>query len=105
MAKFPELMNELAQLKNDSIKLTNEVSANDDKIFSMVDESIDGLECSIDVCNNPNREVQIPFSKVYSEDLIYVEHDELMKKVADKFNSYKKSFEDSSQKVIDLIHT
>lgn len=105
MAKFPELMNELAQLKNDSIKLTNEVSANDDKIFSMVDQSIDGLECSIDVCNNPNREVQIPFSKVYSEDLIYVEHDELMKKVADKFNSYKKSFEDSSQKIIDLIHT
>jgi len=69
----------------------------------MVDESIDGLECSIDVCNNPNREVQIPFSKVYSEDLVYVEQDELMKKVASEFNNYKSSFEESSKKVIDLI--
>ena len=105
MAKFPELMNELATIKNNSITLTNEVSKNDDQIYKMIDESIDGLECSIDVCNNPNREVQIPFSKVYSEDLIYEEQDELMKKVVDKFNGYKASFEDSSKKVIELIHT
>ncbi len=103
MAKFPELMNELAKLKNDSINLTKDISAKDDKIYQMVDESIDGLECSIDVCNNPNREVQIPFSKVYSEDLVYVEQDELMKKVASEFNNYKSSFEESSKKVIDLI--
>ena len=105
MAKFPELMNELATIKNNSITLTNEVSKNDDQIFKMIDESIDGLECSIDVCNNPNREVQIPFSKVYSEDLIYEEQDELMKKVTDKFNGYKASFEESSKKVIELIYT
>ena len=105
MAKFPELMNELATIKNNSITLTNEVSKNDDQIFKMIDESIDGLECSIDVCNNPNREVQIPFSKIYSEDLIYEEQDELMKKVVDKYNGYKASFEDSSKKVIDLIQT
>ena len=103
MAKFPELMNELAKLKNDSINLTKDISAKDDKIYQMVDESIDGLECSIDVCNNPNREVQIPFSKVYSEDLVYLEQDELMKKVASEFNNYKSSFEESSKKVIDLI--
>ena len=105
MAKFPELMNELAQLKNESITLTKEVSANDDKVFQMVDESIDGLECSIDVCNNPNREVQIPFSKVYSEDLIYSESDKLMKKVAEGFMGYKSSFEKSSKEVINLITT
>lgn len=105
MAKFPELMNNLAELKNESIKLTKQISTNDDQIFKMVDESIDGLECSLDVCNNPNREVQIPFSKVYSEDLIYVEQDELMQKVASKFNGYKKSFEDSSEKVTELIKT
>ena len=99
MAKFPELMNNLAELKNESIKLTKQISTNDDQIFKMVDESIDGLECSLDVCNNPNREVQIPFSKVYSEDLIYVEQDELMQKVASKFNGYKKSFEDMQRKI------
>ena len=103
MAKFPELMNELAQLKNESITLTKEVSKNDDNIFKMVDESIDGLECSIDVCNNPNREVQMPFSKVYSEDLIYAENDQLMKKVSEGFMGYKSSFEKSSQEVINLI--
>ena len=103
MAKFPELMNELAKLKNDSISLTKDVSAKDDKIYQMVDESIDGLECSLDVCNNPNREVQIPFSKIYTEDLVYAEQDDLMKKVAGEFNNYKSSFEESSKKVIDLI--
>ena len=103
MAKFPELMNEIATLKNESIKLTNEISANDDEIYKMVDESVDGLECATDVCNNPNREVQIPFSKIYTEELVYEEQDHLMKKVADEFGSYKSSFEESSKKVIELI--
>ena len=105
MAKFPELMNELAKLKNESITLTKEISSNDDKIFKMVDDSIDRLECSLDVCNNPNREVQKPFSKIYTEELIYSEQDELMKKVASSFNEYKKSFEDSSKRVRELIDT
>ena len=103
MAKFPELMNELAKLKNDSINLTKDISVKDDKIYQMVDVSIDGLECSLDVCNNPNREVQIPFSKIYTEDLVFMEQDELMKKVSGEFSNYKSSFEESSKKVIDLI--
>ena len=97
-------MNELAELKNEAIQITQNVSKNDDEIFNMVDKSIDGLECSLDVCNNPNREVQIPFSKIFTEDLKYQEQDELMKKVAEKFQSYKKSFEDSSKNVIDLVN-
>ena len=40
MAKFPELMNEIAQLKNDTIKLTKEVSGNDDKIHNLVNITI-----------------------------------------------------------------
>ena len=104
MASFPGLMNELAELKNEAIKITKNISKNDDDIFKMVDKSIDGLECSLDVCNNPNREVQIPFSKIFTEDLKYQEQDELMKKVAQKFISYKKSFEDSSKNVIDLVN-
>ena len=103
MAKFPELMNEIALLKNESIKLTNEISANDDEIFKMVDESVDGLECALDVCNNPNREVQIPFSKIYTEELICGEQDHLMKKVAQEFADYKSSFEESGKKIMDLI--
>ena len=105
MAKFPELMNELATIKNEAITLTSEISKNDDNIMKMVYESVDNLECSSDVCRNPNREVQIPFSKVYSEDLIYKEHDAVMKKVAEKYNGYKESFEESSKKVIDLIYS
>ena len=79
MAKFPELMNEIAQLKNDTIKLTKEVSGNDDKIHNLVNNAIDGLECSMDVCNNPKREVQIPFTKIYTEHLKYSENDEYEK--------------------------
>ena len=105
MASFPELMNALAKLKNESINITRDISKNDDEIFKMVDKSIDGLECSLDVCNNPSREVQIPFSKVFTEDLKYQEQDELMKKVVEKFNSYKKSFEESSKSVIDLVNS
>ena len=103
MAKFPELMNEIAQLKNDTIKLTKEVSGNDDKIHNLVNNAIDGLECSMDVCNNPKREVQIPFTKIYTEHLKYSENDEDMKKVVDKFNGFKNSFENTSQKVSELV--
>jgi len=103
MAKFPELMNEIAQLKNDTIKLTKEVSGNDDKIHSLVNNAIDGLECSMDVCNNPKREVQIPFTKIYTEHLKYTENDEIMKKVVDKFNGYKESFERTSKDISDLV--
>ena len=103
MAKFPELMNVIAQLKNETIKLTKEISSNDDQVINMVNNSIDGLECSLDVCNNPNREVQIPFTKIYTENLNYSETDKLMVKVADRFYGYKKSFEDSSQKVSEMV--
>ena len=103
MAKFPELMNVIAQLKNETIKLTKEISSNDDQVINMVNNSIDGLECSLDVCNNPNREVQIPFTKIYTENLNYSETDQLMVKVADRFYGYKKSFEDSSQKVSEMV--
>ena len=105
MAKFPELMNNLASLKNDVITLTNEVSTHDDSIYKMIDESIDGLECSIDVCSNPNREVQLPFTKIYTENIVCPEDDLLLKKVVDKFKGYKKSFEESSKKVTELINT
>lgn len=105
MAKFPELMNELAQIKNDAITLTNEVSANDDNIFKMIDKSIDGLECSLDVCNNPNREVQIPFTKIFSEHIECPETDKLLKKVVEEFNNYKQSFEQSSKEVLNLVET
>ena len=103
MAKFPELMNVIAQLKNETIKLTKEISSNDDQVINMVNNSIDGLECSLDVCNNPNREIQIPFTKIYTENLNYSETDKLMVKVADRFYGYKKSFEDSSQKVSEMV--
>ena len=105
MAKFLELMNELAQIKNDAITLTNEVSANDDNIFKMIDKSIDGLECSLDVCNNPNREVQIPFTKIFSEHIECPETDKLLKKVVEEFNNYKQSFEQSSKEVLNLVET
>ena len=32
------------------MKITNENSAHDDNNYKMIDESIDGLECSLDVC-------------------------------------------------------
>ena len=105
MAKFPELINDLASLKNDVINLTNEISAHDDNIYKMIDESIDGLECSLDVCNNPNREVQTPFTKIYTEHIDCPPDDQLLKKVVEEFNGYKKSFENSSQKVSDLVKT
>ena len=105
MSKFPELMNEIATLKNECITATKQVSENDEKIHSIIDKTIDSLECSIDVCSYPNREVQIPLSKIYTEDIPHANNDELMIKVVERFNSYKSAFEDTSKQLTDLIYT
>ena len=62
------------------------------------------MEGSLDVCYYPNREVQIPLSKIYTEDIPHEHNDELMIKVVDRFNSFKSAFENTSQKLTDLIH-
>ena len=103
MSQFAELMNEIARLKNESIISTKQVSENDEKIHADIDKTIDNLESSLDVCNYPNREVQIPLSKIYTEDIPHANNDELMIKVVDRFNSFKSAFEESSQKLTDLI--
>ena len=104
MSKFAELMNEIARLKNESIIATKQVSENDEKIHADIDKTIDNLESSLDVCYYPNREVQIPLSKIYTEDIPHANNDELMIKVVDRFNSFKSAFEESSQKLTDLIY-
>ena len=93
MSKFPELMNEIATLKNECITATKQVSENDEKIHANIDKTVDNLESSLDVCSYPNREVQIPLSKIYTEDIPH-----------DRFNSFKSAFENTSQKLTDLIH-
>ena len=105
MSSFPELMNEIARQKNECITSTKQVSDNDEKIHSIIDKTIDSLECSIDVCSYPNREVQIPLSKIYTEDIPHANNDELMIKVVERFNSYKSAFEDTSKQLTDLIYT
>ncbi len=105
MSSFPELMNEIARQKNECITSTKQVSENDEKIHSIIDKTIDSLECSIDVCSYPNREVQIPLSKIYTEDIPHANNDELMIKVVERFNSYKSAFEDTSKQLTDLIYT
>ena len=104
MSTFAELMNEIAKLKNECIISTKQVSENDEKIHENIDKTVDNLEGSLDVCNYPNREVQIPLSKIYTEDIPYANNDELMIKVVDRFNSFKKAFEGTSQKLTDLIY-
>ena len=105
MSSCPELMNEIARQKNECITSTKQVSENDEKIHSIIDTTIDSLECSIDVCSYPNREVQIPLSKIYTEDIPHANNDELMIKVVERFNSYKSAFEDTSKQLTDLIYT
>ena len=105
MSSFPELMNEIARQKNECITATKQVSENDEKIHETIDKTVDNLECSMDVCHNPNREVQIPLSKIYTEDIPHANNDELMIKVVDRFNSYKSAFENTSQQLTDLIYT
>ena len=104
MAKFAEIMNEIARLKNECIISTEQVSENDEKIHDNIDKTVDNLESSLDVCYYPNREVQIPLSKIYTEDIPHSNSDELMIKVVDRFNSFKSAFEESSQKLTDLIY-
>ena len=101
MSSFPELMNEIARQKNECITSTKQVSENDEKIHESIDKTIDNLECN----HNPNREVQIPLSKIYTEDIPHANNDELMIKVVDRFNSYKSAFEDTSQQLTNLIYT
>lgn len=103
MSKFPELMNDLAKIKNESITILKEISNNDNKIYKLIDDSVYNLECSLDVCNNPNREVQLPFTKIYTDNITHSQDDKLMKKVIDKFHTYKKSFEESSINVSELV--
>ena len=97
-------MNEIARLKNECIISTKQVSENDEKIHDNIDKTVDNLESSLDVCYYPNREVQIPLSKIYTEDIPHSNSDELMIKVFDRFNSFKSAFEESSQKLTDLIY-
>ena len=104
MAKFAEIMNEIARLKNECIISTKQVSENDEKIHDNIDKTVDNLESSLDVCYYPNREVQIPLSKIYTEDIPHSNSDELMIKVVERFNSFKSAFEESSQKLTDLIY-
>ena len=104
MSTFPELMNEIARLKNECITSTKQVSENDEKIHASIDKTVDNLESSIDVCSYPNREVQIPLSKIYTEDIPHEHNDELMIKVVDRFNSFKSAFENTSKKLTDLIY-
>ena len=104
MSSFAEIMNEIARLKNECITATKQVSENDEKIHENIDKTADNLECSLDVCNYPNREVQLPLSKIYTEDIPHADNDELMIKVVERFNSFKSAFEESSQKLTDLIN-
>ena len=104
MSTFAELMNEIAKLKNECIISTKQVSENDEKIHQNIDKTVDNLEGSLDVCNYPNREVQIPLSKIYTEDIPHANNDELMIKVVDRFNSFKTAFEGTSQKLTELIY-
>ena len=103
MSSFAEIMNEIARLKNECIASTKQVSENDEKIHESIDKTVDNLECSLDVCNYPNREVQLPLSKIYTEEIPHADNDELMIKVVERFNSFKSAFEESSQKLTDLI--
>ena len=104
MSNFAELMNEIARLKNECIISTKQVSENDEKIHENIDKTVDNLEGSLDVCYYPNREVQIPLSKIYTEDIPHANNDELMIKVVDRFNSFKTAFEGTSQKLTELIY-
>ena len=104
MSSFAEIMNEIARLKNECIASTKQVSENDEKIHESIDKTVDNLECSLDVCNYPNREVQLPLSKIYTEEIPHADSDELMIKVVERFNSFKSAFEESSQKLTDLIN-
>ena len=104
MSSFAEIMNEIARLKNECIASTKQVSENDEKIHESIDKTVDNLECSLDVCNYPNREVQLPLSKIYTEEIPHLDNDELMIKVVERFNSFKSAFEESSQKLTDLIN-
>ena len=104
MSSFAEIMNEIARLKNECITATKQVSENDEKIHENIDKTVDNLECSLDVCNYPNREVQLPLSKIYTEDIPHADNDELMIKVVERFNSFISAFEESSQKLTDLIN-
>ena len=104
MSSFVEIMNEIARLKNECIASTKQVSENDEKIHESIDKTVDNLECSLDVCNYPNREVQLPLSKIYTEEIPHADNDELMIKVVERFNSFKSAFEESSQKLTDLIN-
>ena len=104
MSSFAEIMNEIARLKNECIASTKQVSENDEKIHERIDKTVDNLECSLDVCNYPNREVQLPLSKIYTEEIPHADNDELMIKVVERFNSFKSAFEESSQKLTDLIN-
>ena len=104
MSSFAEIMNEIARLKNECITSTKQVSENDEKIHESIDKTVDNLECSLDVCNYPNREVQLPLSKIYTEEIPHADNDELMIKVVERFNSFKSAFEESSRKLTDLIN-
>jgi len=103
MSKFLELMNKIENLKYNNSKLTKEISLTENEIQNLLYQSIDNLECCLDVCKNLKKEVQVPFTKVFTEYIDYSEDDELMKTVIDKYKGYQKTFEDSGEKIVELI--
>lgn len=105
MSKFNDLMNSLAQVKNEAQELTKSFSENDDKIAPLVDNSVELLECSLDSCRNPCREVQKPITKLFTETIEKKEGDKLLNKVADSFNDYKRTYEESAEQVSELVNT
>ena len=50
-----------------------------------------------------NSYLRLPFTKIYTDNITHSEDDKLMKKVIDKFHTYKKSFEESSINVSELV--
>ena len=102
MVKFSELMDKIEQLKKESTKLSKEISENEDKIQNLIYQSFDDLENCMDLCKYSEKEVQVPLTKVLNLPFKNSE-DELMKNVIDKFDGYSKTFEESSQTMVDLL--
>ena len=100
---FPELMNDLATVKNEAIKITKNMNQNDDNITKLIDTCVDSLDCSLDACRNPNREIQLPITKIFTTSIDNKNDDELLKKVIDRFGEYKETFEESCEKVSNVV--
>lgn len=109
MPFFQQLMNKLAKMKNEIIDLTRNISSNDDKIILLTSNLDEILESCVDICNNPNKEIQIPLTKIFTEkifnenDYENKEEDILLKNVEEKFIENKYLFEESCKKFSESI--